>query len=61
MGHGGIHRRPVLSGPSFSLPDAVSWLEGVLAAVDCYNWVLGEELLSPNDLFGEGVLWYNTL
>lgn len=50
-GQGGIHKRPLLRGASFSLPDVVSWLETLMAAVDCYNWVLGEELLSPKELF----------
>ena len=48
---GGIQKSPVLSGSVFSLSDTVSWLEGLMAALDSYNWVLGDELLSVNDLF----------
>ena len=29
----------------FSLDQIVSWLEDLLAALDCYTWVLGERLL----------------
>lgn len=50
-GHGGIQKQPTLSGSVFSLSDAVSWLEGLMAAIDSYNWVLGEQLLSPSELF----------
>ncbi|KAL3877683.1 hypothetical protein ACJMK2_035352, partial [Sinanodonta woodiana] len=39
----------------FTLHSAVSWFDMVLAALDCYTWVLGEGLLTPTELFtGKG-------
>ncbi|KAK3580733.1 hypothetical protein CHS0354_005741 [Potamilus streckersoni] len=35
----------------FTLHSALSWFDMVLAALDCYTWVLGEGLLTPTDLF----------
>ena len=40
-----------MSGEVFSLTETVSWMEGLMATLDCYNWVLGEQLLSPSELF----------
>lgn len=49
-GCGGIQRQPVLSGQTFSLIESVAWLEGLLAALDCYNWVLREQLIAPSEV-----------
>ena len=50
LGYGGIQRQPVLSGGTFSLSESVAWLEGLLAALDCYNWVLREQLIAPSEV-----------
>ena len=49
-GYGGIQRQPVLSGGTFSLSESVAWLEGLLAALECYNWVLREQLIAPSEV-----------
>ncbi|XP_064600499.1 DNA-dependent protein kinase catalytic subunit-like [Liolophura sinensis] len=36
---------------TFSLSTAMAWFDLLLAALDCYCWVLGEGLLTPADLF----------
>ncbi|XP_064405997.1 DNA-dependent protein kinase catalytic subunit-like isoform X2 [Halichondria panicea] len=51
LGSGGIQRQPVLSCDVFSLSETVSWFESLNAALDCYTWVLEEQLLSPGELF----------
>ena len=48
---GGLQSRPTLAGKVFSLTDTCLWLELLLAALDCYNWVFGEQLLSPSEVF----------
>lgn len=50
----GIEGFPTLDkvAPVFSLETALSWFDMVLAALDCYTWVFGENLLTPADLFG---------
>ena len=59
LGSGGIQRQPVLSCDVFSLSETVSWFESLNAALDCYTWVLEEQLLSPGELFsGKGVHGY---
>ena len=47
----GVIQRPVLVGPVFSLSETVSWLEELAAALDCYNWVFQEQLMSPSEVF----------
>ena len=51
QGRGGIQKQQTLHGTNFSLVETIRWLETVTAAVDCYNWVLGDNLLSPNEVF----------
>ncbi len=36
---------------AFSLTAALSWFDMLLAALDCYTWVFGEDLLTLTDLF----------
>jgi DNA-dependent protein kinase catalytic subunit len=48
---GGIQSHPTLGGKVFSLSDSCAWLEFLLAALDCYNWTLEEQLLSPREVF----------
>ena len=50
----GIEGFPTLDKVSsiFSLQSSLSWFDMVLAALDCYTWVFGENLLTPADLFG---------
>ena len=43
----------------FSLETCLSWFDMVLAALDCYTWVFGENLLSPGDLFGSKYLKFS--
>ena len=50
-GRGGIQKQPRLCGAVFSLSETLSWLEALAAATDSYNWVLEEDLLSPDELF----------
>ena len=35
---------------SFSFSSTEKWFEQVLAAVDCYTWVFGENLIGPGKL-----------
>lgn len=42
------------------LQTSLSWFDMVLAALDCYTWVFGENLLTPADLFG-GKFIYSVL
>lgn len=35
----------------FSLKVALSWFDLVLVTLDCYTWVFGERLLSPDTIF----------
>lgn len=51
QGRGGIQKQPVLMGEVFSLSETVAWFEGLLAALDCYTWVLREQLISPSEVF----------
>lgn len=48
---GGINKQPTLSGSIFSLSEAIGWLEALSAALDSYNWALGEELLLAKEVF----------
>ena len=48
---GGIQSHPTLGGKMFSLSEACGWLELLQASLDCYNWVLEDQLLSPSELF----------
>ena len=48
---GGIQGQPTLGGKVFSLTEVIFWLESLLAALDCYNWVLEEQLVSPSEVF----------
>ena len=48
---GGLQSRPTLTGKLFSLTDTCVWLELLEAALDCYNWVFEEQLLSPSEVF----------
>lgn len=48
---GGIQGQPTLGGKMFSLTEVIFWLESLLAALDCYNWVLEEQLVSPSEVF----------
>lgn len=52
-GQNGIQQYPTLSdvGGPFSLREAFVWFDFLLAALDCYIWVFGERLLSPNQIF----------
>jgi len=49
-GRGGIQRQPELSGGTFSLSETVAWFESLLAALDCYNWMLREQLIAPSEV-----------
>ena len=60
---GGIHKQPELGGSVFSLSEAVGWLEALAAALDSYNWVLGEEFVAAKEVFtgilyGVSVIYY---
>ena len=62
---GGIQAQPILRGKVFSLSEVCGWLECLLAALDCYNWVLGEQLVAPSEVFmcelhvyALMILWY---
>ena len=48
---GGIQAKPTLGGKAFSLSDVCGWFEHLLAALDCYNWVLEEQLVAPSEVF----------
>ena len=48
---GGIQAHPTLGGKTFALSEACAWLELLLAALDCYNWVLEEQLVAPSEVF----------
>ena len=47
----GILKNPVLKGTQFSLRAVETWLESLIAAIDCYCWVFKRELFSPTQLF----------
>ncbi|XP_072167838.1 DNA-dependent protein kinase catalytic subunit-like [Diadema setosum] len=49
----GIQKYPTLDsmGQQFSVKTTILWLEFLLAALDCYVWVLGESLLTPAAIF----------
>ena len=49
--NGGLQSRPTLEGKVFSLTDTCAWLELLHAALDCYNWVFNQQLLSPSEVF----------
>jgi DNA-dependent protein kinase catalytic subunit len=36
------------------LPFILKWLGALTAPLDCYTWVFGQRLLTPNQLFGRG-------
>ncbi|XP_048576196.1 DNA-dependent protein kinase catalytic subunit isoform X3 [Nematostella vectensis] len=48
----GILTYPTLAdmGGAFSLKETLLWFHYLLAALDCYTWVFGEQLLPPADL-----------
>ena len=50
----GIEGFPKLTDISdvFSLETTLSWFDSLLAPLDCYSWVFGENLLSAEELFG---------
>lgn len=48
---GGIQGQPKLRGKVFSLSETCVWLECLLAALDCYNWVFEEQLVAPSEVF----------
>ncbi|XP_069123844.1 DNA-dependent protein kinase catalytic subunit-like [Argopecten irradians] len=39
-------------GDTVSLPSTLAWFDTLLAALDCYTTVFGENLLTPVDIFG---------
>ena len=41
----------MLRGRVFSLSETCVWLELLMAALDCYNWVLEEQLVAPSEVF----------
>ncbi|XP_071796803.1 DNA-dependent protein kinase catalytic subunit-like [Asterias amurensis] len=49
----GIAKYPTLSsmGQTFSVKLACTWFDHLLAALDCYTWVLGKKLLAPAAVF----------
>lgn len=49
----GILAFPALSdiGGTFSLKETLLWYDFLLAALDCYTWAFGEQLLTPKDIF----------
>jgi DNA-dependent protein kinase catalytic subunit len=49
--NGGLQSRPTLEGKVFSLTDTCAWLDLLHAALDCYNWVFNQQLLSPSEVF----------
>ncbi len=51
MASGGIQGQPVLPSGVFSVGVTVGWCETLSAALDCYSWVLEDQLLSPRELF----------
>ena len=51
QGRGVIQKQPVLNKGVFSLSGTITWFEGLMAALDCYNWVLNEQLLAPSEVF----------
>ena len=46
-----IQKQPILTGVSFTLVDCVGWMEGLAAALDCYNWVFREQFIIPSEVF----------
>ena len=46
-----IQKQPRLAGLTFSLSETITWFEGLVAALDCYTWVLGEQLIAPSEVF----------
>ncbi|XP_052761107.1 DNA-dependent protein kinase catalytic subunit-like isoform X2 [Mya arenaria] len=52
----GIEAWPLLTdtGHTFTVNSCLTWFDNLLAALDCFTWVFGENLLSPGDLFGKG-------
>ena len=51
QGRGVIQKQPCLAGLTFSLSETITWFEGLVAALDCYTWVLGEQLIAPSEVF----------
>ena len=47
----GILNNPVLKGTHFSMRAVEIWFESLIAAIDCYCWVLKKKLLTPTKLF----------
>ncbi|ELU11183.1 hypothetical protein CAPTEDRAFT_224273 [Capitella teleta] len=48
----GLNQKPTMSRvqENFSLNAACTWFDLVLATLDCYTWVFGERLMSPNQI-----------
>ena len=45
---------PELGTQTYSLSLIKIWLSMLIAPLDCYSWVFGERLLTPNNLFANG-------
>ena len=39
----------------FTLQDTLAWFDELLAALDCYCWVCGENLIQPVDIFSSKI------
>ena len=51
-GYGGIQKHPLLSfDGGFTMSEVLNWLDALEAALDCYNWVLEEQFVSPSEIF----------
>jgi len=49
---------PVSKEEVFSPHAALEWFDMLLAVLDCYTWVFGENLLTPSELFGGSYIIY---
>ncbi|XP_077979786.1 DNA-dependent protein kinase catalytic subunit-like [Glandiceps talaboti] len=49
----GISKHPTLDtmDQTFTVKVATNWYDLLLAALDCYTWIIGEKLLGPTDIF----------
>ena len=47
----GILKNPILKGSQFSLGSVEVWFESLIAALDCYSWIVRKKLLTPTQLF----------
>ena len=48
--HGGILKYPTLNG-SLTITEIFKWMDYLQAALDCYIWVLKDQLISPSEVF----------